>query len=238
MARRLLRRYLPAPDTLRAHRSLRFLGPLLAHHRLWQLNRHSVARAVGIGLFAALLPIPMQMLLAAALAVPALAHLPIAVSLVWLTNPLTLPAVFYCTYRLGAWLLGLPPRQWPEGLDWAWISEQLATMWQPFLLGSATAATAVGLAGYFATLGAWGGWVRWQWRKRRVPTARGQGSGTHATATDQQPGTEHIQHHGGHEHEGHSRSNGDIRHPENAVAERIDHVQDRVGQRDRLPDRR
>ncbi|MBD1588908.1 DUF2062 domain-containing protein [Pseudomonas typographi] len=169
MARRLLRRYFPAPAALRAHRSLRFLGPLLERPSLWHLNRRAVARATCIGLFAALLPLPMQMLLAATLAVPARANLPIAVGLVWLTNPLTMPAVFYCTYKLGAWLLGVPPRQLPQGVTWEWLSNQLATMWQPFLLGSVASATVLALAGYYATLGFWRWRVGRQWRRRHKP---------------------------------------------------------------------
>ncbi|MFF7706843.1 DUF2062 domain-containing protein [Pseudomonas sp. NPDC007930] len=168
MARRLLQRYLPAPATLRQHRGLRLLGPLLEHHALWQWNRRSVARAMGIGLFAALLPIPLQMLLAGALALPARANLPIAISLVWLTNPLTMVPVFYCTYQVGAWLLGIPPRQLPEGMNWEWISAQLATMWQPFLLGSVVCAVLAGLLGYYATQVLWRWSVGRQWRRRRA----------------------------------------------------------------------
>src|SRR5690606_17379498 len=124
------------PTSIRDHKSLRFLGRLLHDPNLWHLNRHSVARAMGVGLFAAFIPIPMQMLLAASLAIPVRGNLPIAVSLVWLTNPFTMPPVFFCTYMMGAWLLQIPPRTLPDELTFQWITEQLGTMWQPFLLGS------------------------------------------------------------------------------------------------------
>ena len=81
MPRHLIKRYMPDPNSIREHKSLRFLGSLLHDPNLWHLNRHSVARAMGIGLFAALMPMPLQMLLAAVLAIWVRANMPIAVSL-------------------------------------------------------------------------------------------------------------------------------------------------------------
>ena len=94
MPRRFIKRYMPHPERIKASRSLRFLGDLIHDPNLWHLNRHSVSRAMAIGLFWALIPMPLQMLAAAACAIPARANLPIAVGLVWLTNPLTMPVVF------------------------------------------------------------------------------------------------------------------------------------------------
>ena len=54
MARKLLRKYVPAREWVVQHRALRWLAPLLQHHNLWHLNRRSVAGGVAIGLFAGL----------------------------------------------------------------------------------------------------------------------------------------------------------------------------------------
>ncbi len=233
MPRRLFKRYLPDPTSIREHKSLRFFGRLLHDPNLWHLNRHSVSRAMGIGLFAALIPIPMQMLLAAALAIPARGNLPIAVSLVWLTNPLTMPPVFFVTYMTGAWLLQVPPRSLPDSITVEWVTGQLATLWQPFLLGSVVCAIVLGLLGYCSTLLYWRWWVGRQWRRRSH-----RASGTHPTPADQQAHAHHVQHHAGNQHEGDGRADADVRNAENAVAERVDHVQHGVGQRDGLPERR
>ncbi|WP_017905782.1 DUF2062 domain-containing protein [Pseudomonas asplenii] len=167
MPRRLFKRYMPDPRSIREHKHLRFFGRLLHDPNLWHLNRHSVSRAMAVGLFAALMPIPLQMLLAAALAISLRGNLPIAVSLVWLTNPLTMPPIFYCTYKLGTWVMNVPPRSLPDELTWAWISEQLSTLWQPFLLGSVLLGLLMAALGYCLTMGYWRWWVARQWQQRR-----------------------------------------------------------------------
>ncbi|TXJ02981.1 MAG: DUF2062 domain-containing protein [Aquabacterium sp.] len=166
MPRHLIKRYMPDPDSIREHKSLRFLGPLLHDPNLWHLNRHSVARAMAAGLFAAFIPMPMQMLLAAFLAVWLRGNLPIAVGLVWLTNPITMPPIFYCTYQLGAWLMDVPARSLPDELTWAWITEELNSLWQPFLLGSVITGLASATLCFFLTHWLWRLHVAHSWRKR------------------------------------------------------------------------
>ena len=100
-------RYLPTPAELRENRLLQPVAHLLNNPELWHLNRRSAAGAVFIGLFCAWLPIPSQMVLAALLAIGFRCNLPISVALVWITNPLTIPPMFYFAYRLGAWLLDM-----------------------------------------------------------------------------------------------------------------------------------
>ncbi|MDC7824663.1 DUF2062 domain-containing protein [Pseudomonas sp. BLCC-B13] len=166
MPRRLFKRYMPDPQMIRDHKSLRFLGTLLHDPNLWHLNRHSVARAMAAGLFAAFIPAPMQMLIAASLAIPIRANLPISVGLVWLTNPLTMPPIFYCTYKMGSWLLGVPPMELPDELTWEWISGELAILWQPFLMGSVIVGVISAALGYGLTMLYWRWWVAHNWRKR------------------------------------------------------------------------
>ena len=167
MPRRLFKRYMPDPTSIREHKSLRFLGKLLHDPNLWHLNRHSVARGMAVGLFAAFLPIPAQMLVAAALAVVVRGYMPIAVSLVWLTDPITMPAVFFCTYQAGAWLMDVPARHLPDELTWEWISGELATLWQPFLLGSVVVGLVLGVIAYFGVMMYWRWWVSRQWARRK-----------------------------------------------------------------------
>ena len=167
MPRRLFKRYMPDPASIREHKSLRFMGTLLHDPNLWHLNRHSVSRAMAVGIFAAFIPMPFQMLLAAFLAITVRSNMPISVGLVWLTNPITMPPVFYCTYKLGAWLMDVPARQLPDDLTWEWISGQLSTLWQPFLLGSVVCGVVLGALAYCLTQLYWRWWVNRQWKRRQ-----------------------------------------------------------------------
>ncbi|MGL4205999.1 MAG: DUF2062 domain-containing protein [Aeromonadaceae bacterium] len=155
MPKKLLQRWMPDPSQLQQHKHLRLLAPWLGNQRLWQLNRRSAAGAFAIGLFMAWIPLPGQMLLAAAAAILWGANLPIAVALVWLTNPLTMPPLFYLAYQCGARLLGMPPVEFQADLSWQWLSSVMTTVGWPFLLGSAVLAVISGLLGYMGIEGLW-----------------------------------------------------------------------------------
>jgi len=134
--KRIIKRYLPDPHKIRTHKHLRFFGQLLHDPNLWHLNRRSVAGAFSVGLFSAFVPVPFQMVLGAAGAIIWRVNLPLSVGLVWLTNPVTMPPIFYFCYKVGTWILGTPIH---EGIDFEvsahWIMEELSEIWQPFLLG-------------------------------------------------------------------------------------------------------
>lgn len=148
MPRRWLKRYMPDPQCLKDRKALRFLGRLLDDPFLLHLNRRSVAGGVGVGMFCALLPIPGQMLLAGVLAIWLRVNLVLSVVLIWITNPVTIPPIFYFNYLVGTWLLGqMPPGPtFAPTMEWFW--HQLGSIWQPLALGSLVTATAAGLAGY------------------------------------------------------------------------------------------
>jgi len=167
MPREFFRRYMPNPETIKENKSLRFLGSLIHDANLWHLNRHSVARAVAIGLFWAVIPMPMQMLAAALVAVPLRANLPLSIGLVWLTNPITMPPVFYSTYKFGAWMLGTPTVHLPDKITLSWIFEVTTTHWQPLYLGSLVAGIILATLGYSITMLYWRWWVSKSWKRRQ-----------------------------------------------------------------------
>lgn len=158
MARKLIRRFLPTPHAVKNTPGLRSLGTLLHDPHLFHLNRHSVSLAVFLGVFLAFMQVPGQMLLAALVALWVRCNLPIAVSLVWITNPLTITPIFYACYRLGRRLLDLPRVRLPQELSWGWLLAEFNHIWQPLLLGSLVMGFACGGLGYILMQLFW----RWQ----------------------------------------------------------------------------
>ncbi len=166
MPRKLIRRYMPNPDSIRQHQHLQCFGQLLHDPGLWHLNRRSVAGAFFVGLAAAFVPVPFQMVLAAGAAIALHVNLPISVALVWVTNPLTMPPLFYFAYKVGAWVMSIPPQDVNFELTFTWFSEGVAAVWQPFLLGCLIVGLSCGVLGYGVILALWRGYVVWKRRHR------------------------------------------------------------------------
>lgn len=168
MPKHLFRRYLPDKQKLKQYKSLRLFGELLHNQNLWHLNRYSVSWAFAVGLFSAFLPIPFQMAVAAVLALIVKANLPLSVSLVWLTNPITMPPVFYFTYKVGAYLMQRPPLGIKFELSLEWINTQLHHIWQPLLLGSLVCGILSGLIGFVTVRVLWRIWTARAWKRRKL----------------------------------------------------------------------
>jgi len=168
MPRKFIKRFMPDHKKIREQKCLRFLGTCLHTPSLWHLNRHSVAGAFFIGLFCAFMPIPFQMVLAAVLAVFFQVNIPISVALVWLTNPVTMPPLFYFCYEIGQWILGLPDKEdFHFEANWQWMADLFSHGWQPFLLGCLVCGLIVGLVGYCAVHVLWRSQVTYRWLNRR-----------------------------------------------------------------------
>ncbi|RMH51564.1 MAG: DUF2062 domain-containing protein [Zetaproteobacteria bacterium] len=165
--KKLLARYFPDPESVRNHKHLRCFGTLLANPGLWHVNRCSVARAFAVGVFCAFIPVPFQMVLAAGGAILFHCNIPIAVALVWLTNPITMPPVFYFCYRVGAWLLGLPASELPFEANLDWLVHSMMQAWQPFLLGCLICGIVFALLSWCAIHIAWRAMVAHKWKRRR-----------------------------------------------------------------------
>ncbi|SHE51947.1 hypothetical protein SAMN04487965_0067 [Microbulbifer donghaiensis] len=166
MPKSIIRRWLPTPEQVRANSGLKFLGTLLHDPNLFHLNRHSVSVAFAVGVFTSFLPLPGQMIIAALLALWFRCNLPLSMILVWISNPVTMPAIFYSTYKLGAWILGTPPLDFRIELSWEWLTEEVGKIWMPLFFGSLLAGIFFATVSYFTMQALWRWHVVKRWKLR------------------------------------------------------------------------
>ncbi|MEZ5647142.1 MAG: DUF2062 domain-containing protein [Burkholderiaceae bacterium] len=187
--RKRLKAKLPTPESIRANRWLRWLGPLLHHPKLWHFSRRGIAVGVAVGVFFGLLVPIGQIPLSVGAAVALRANVPVAVASTFVSNPATYAPLWYGSYRLGKFVLGheKPSKaealalldhaqtetdkvQSPKGSLKRWF-RHLGDIGKPLFLGMALMATVSGGLAYFLVSGIWILRVRWV-RSRRL---RGRG---------------------------------------------------------------
>jgi len=166
MPKEFIKKHLPDPESIRNNKSLKFLGPLIHQPDLWHLNRRSVSKAFAIGLFWAAIPMPFQMIAAAFCSLKFKANLPLSLALVWISNPITMPPMFYAEYVLGAWLLDIPASSFEYELSFSWLKEKLYEIGIPMYFGSFVAGCTASVAGYFIINTLWKRSILKKWRQR------------------------------------------------------------------------
>jgi len=157
---------MPDHDTVKNHKHLQIFGKLLHSPNLFHLNRRSVSGSFANGLFMAFMPVPFQMVLAAAGAIIFSVNLPLSIALVWITNPLTIPPIFYGAYKVGAWIMGTNAGEFNFELSYDWLMTGLSEIWQPFLLGCLVCGVTAGALGYLSIRLFWRYHIIKEWRKR------------------------------------------------------------------------
>jgi uncharacterized protein (DUF2062 family) len=172
MPRKTLKSIMPSPARLRRSGALDVLGEWVYASNLWHLNRYSASMAFFVGLFLAFIPVPGQMLLAALGAVLLRCNLPLSVGLVWVTNPLTVPAIFFLAYKVGALIIDVPIKEVEFALSVDWVQNELSRIWRPLLAGCVLCGLFFGSLGYFIVNVLWRLRVAHQWRKRKQRRAQ------------------------------------------------------------------
>lgn len=167
MPRKFFKRISPDPKTIKENRFLRIFGDWLHEPQLWHLNRYSASVAIAIGLFCAFMPVPIQMVIAAAFAILLRANLPISIVTTWVTNPLTIPPMFYFAYKVGTWVLGTPEGDFSFELSIDWLKTELLFIWKPFLLGCFISGSVAAFLGYVTIQMAWRYHVMMAWNARK-----------------------------------------------------------------------
>lgn len=144
------------------------LGDRVFSRELWRPRKQTVAAGVATGLFWAMMPIPFQMLPAGVMAFFLRFNVPAAISVVWITNPLTWPVILYWQYRLGSWLLG---QEVPELTSMEMLTS-LTEVPIPLLLGCIVCGGVIAPVSYGLVLVLWSTVAERWWRSHARPDSR------------------------------------------------------------------
>ncbi len=174
LIKQLTRRLEPFIDEVTHHPWVLRYAPRLADPDLWHLNRRSTARAVAIGLFAGLVPGPLQVLAAIGLSMLFRANFPLAAITTLYTNPLTIVPLYLLAWQYGGLFLDDHANTVPLAPAFTWspaylgdIIDWAAKLGKPLALGLPLLALTLATVGWIVVRIGW----RWHavhaWRKRR-----------------------------------------------------------------------
>lgn len=166
--KKMLKAILPEKHQVQQHSQLRLVRRIMDDPDMFHLTRRSVAGGTATGLFFAFIPFPGQTLFAVLVAIWLRVNLPLAAVLTWVTNPVTMPPVFYLAYRLGAMILGHPVETTHFEMTWSWVEGTLMNIWPALLIGNLIFATLASVLGYFIVKLAWRFAVVQKWERRKL----------------------------------------------------------------------
>ena len=110
-------------------------------------NREMVSKSVLIGVFLAFLPIPLQMLVVIVLMRFLKFNVPVAIALCWISNPLTMPFIFYIEYLVGGFLLNIEIETIQISVEW--FNNNFQDIFIPLYFGALVVASFVSISFYF-----------------------------------------------------------------------------------------
>ena len=131
-----------------------FLKKYKIPHEYFAANRKMISRGVLIGLFIAFIPMPMQMAAVVAVTPFIRFNVPIAIAMCWLSNPITMPPMYYMEYLTGSFILGMEPE--PVQMTLEWFKNNLSKIFIPLYVGTAFYSVFGSIVGYFL--------VNWLWK--------------------------------------------------------------------------
>lgn len=176
-ASRIARRWLPTPDRLAETQGLRWLGHYLQPRPwLWVAHRRRVALGVAVGLMVGVIPLPLQMALAAICALALRCNVAAAVAATWLTNPFTMFPIWGLALWLGGLVIGdggaaaepaVLALQWTAPATWwpafkVWVLD----MGPALLVGLPLSGLVIGALAYVLIYVGWWWVIRFERRRR------------------------------------------------------------------------
>jgi len=120
-------------------------------------NRRMVSRAVFLGIFIAFIPMPLQMLAVLAFMPILRFNVPIALAMCWLSNPFTMPPMYYMEYITGTFLLGIDVVDVEMSIEW--FSNNIDDIFIPLYVGTFFFSSIVSSLAYWTVNHFWHGSV-------------------------------------------------------------------------------
>jgi uncharacterized protein len=159
MLKRLLKKWLPHRDTIKNEKGLSWLHGFLHDPKLWHINRRTVAGGAASGLLVAFIPLPLQMLLAALIAITARVNVLVAIATTWISNPITFLPINYIIYKVGGWISGENKNNFASIKEFRFSINNLSGMYheffswfvslgKPYLIGLPIVSIGAALLGY------------------------------------------------------------------------------------------
>ncbi len=167
MPKKWLQTILPTAEKIKRIPHIHHFGEFIHNPNFWHLNRYSVSTAVSIGIFIAFMPFPGHMILACIIAMMLRANLPLSISLVWVSNPFTIPAMLFFSYEVGALLLRIKPATFKVEMTFRWLYHELQHVALPLLVGSFMLGMLFALIGNLTVRLWWRFHVVKAWKKRQ-----------------------------------------------------------------------
>jgi uncharacterized protein len=128
-------------------------GQMLVRMRQLEGNPHYIALGTAVGIFVSITPIiPLQTIVAIALAFLVRGSKSAAALSTWLSNPLTIPVVYFANYKLGCMLLGYQKTLDSIAFDsFSQLMELGLEVTWAMMVGGVVIGAILGTAAYFIT---------------------------------------------------------------------------------------
>lgn len=168
-----LKGHVPTREAIERNRWLRPVAHRILAPSLWRFNRRSVPRGVALGILTGILFPFAHMPLAAVLALPARANVPVAVSTTLLNNPVTIGPILFAAYKIGHWVLRVdsvvPGRPLATNVhSHAGLLHWVVSGGPPIMVGLVIIAGALAALGYVLASWGWRLRIARKWRRRHA----------------------------------------------------------------------
>lgn len=128
-------------------------------------NRRMISRGVFLGVFIAFIPMPMQMAFVLVFMPFFKFNVPIAVAMCWITNPFTMPPMYFFEYELGAFLLSMETLHVELTLEW--FTDNIDDIFIPLYFGAFTMSVVFSALSYWLVNHFWKSSVHKDKKKHR-----------------------------------------------------------------------